>query len=247
VFRFRLTQDHPDEIFRKAVLLSLLLHLALWAGFALKHFFGDGLRETIEIDLTQPFRVGGNPLLKTGGGDREDKPAKPGPRPLSETKPLEKPEPPKDWVLPGPKTTEVEKPHLESPPQQASPTGVPGVPSEGYQGTGNGVGGGAGEGGGIPLTQFPKLLNRAEVLQLLRQNYPLAERQAEREGVVVVDLHLSETGAVTGVDVIESAGLSFDQVARMVARKMRFTPARMQTQAVAVKIRQSIAFRLEDE
>jgi hypothetical protein len=71
VFRFRLTQDHPDEIFRKAVLLSLLLHLALWAGFALKHFFGDGLRETIEIDLTQPFRVGGNPLLKTGGGDRE--------------------------------------------------------------------------------------------------------------------------------------------------------------------------------
>jgi len=239
-----------DRLFRNALIASVVFHLVLWGGFSLKHFLDErSTVPTIEIDLTKPFRIGGNPLLKPGGGTTSKSVKKPGPPGLLE-KPEEqkKPEPPKDWVLPSPNTKVLEKPVLETP--QAT-TKIPGGDADGtgdgWQGTGGGWGGGEGQGGGIPLTRFPQLLNKKEVLKLLRRNYPEAERQAGVEGVVVVDLHLDADGKVTAVDIVDSAGVSFDKVADKVAQKMRFTPALLKTKPVAVKIRQSIAFQLEGE
>lgn len=198
----------------------------------------------MEIDLTKPFRIGGNPLLKPGGGtslkvekiglpSQADK--------ISETK-----TPPKEWVLPGPETKVIEKPVESSAPQSVSPQGIGEGTGDGFPGTGGGWGGGEGEGGGIPLTRIPKLLNRSEILRLLRRYYPETERQSGIEGTVVVDLHLGTDGSVNGVEVSGSAGNAFDEVALMVSKKMKFSPAMVETRVVAVKIRQSIVFKLDE-
>lgn len=245
MFKFRLTQEHPDELFRKAVVLSLLLHIGLWAGFALIHFLYHP-SELIEIDLTQPFHVGGNPLLKPGGGNLPTKPKHPGPPPLPEPKARPKPAPPKEWVLPTPQTKRVEKPQLQSPPpSQTSPLGVPESPSPGYQGTGPGISPGTGEGGGVRLTQKPRLLNAPEILRFLRDNYPFEEKRFGHEGVVVLDITISPEGTVTKAAVYQSAGKYFDEIALKAAQRMKFTPPKMGDRAVAVTVPQPIDFNLE--
>lgn len=242
--------NQENSLFRNAILLSLLFHLGLFGSFYLGKIFGKySSHSALEIDLTKPFRIGGNPLLRPGGGILTTPPKKEGVPKAAEESPKEdqKTAPPKDWVLPGPATQELEKPLPEKPPDiKGAPGGIPEGTGDGYMGTGGGVGGGDGEGGGIPLSKFPRLLNRKEILKLLRRYYPVAEREAGREGVVVVDLHLDVNGNVISADIIDSGGVSFDEVAQMVAKKMRFSPAVMDTTPVAVKIRQSITFKIED-
>ncbi len=237
-----------DPLFRKAFLISFFLHLVFWSGL---HFKGIRLRsdssaKTIEIDLTKPFRIGGNPLLKAGGGTTLDIPKeKIGPRAPSESLSPENKAAPKEWLLPENKSTRIEKPQEAGPKAESSDQSVGGT-GEGFAGSGGGWGGGEGEGGGVPLSRFPKLVNRSEILKLLKKLYPAAERQAGIEGVVFVDLHLTAAGNVQSSEVVESGGVSFDTIAKEVSRKMKFSPAYIGDNPVAVKIRQSIIFRLED-
>ena len=240
----------PESLFRVSILSSLLFHLIFFGGLYLRDLFHSARENSsIEIDLTKPFRIGGNPLLKAGGGNTLKEVRKSGAQGLLEEPSAEKKAPPKDWLMPGPRTKVLEKPLAEAvPSENQSPRGVEGGAGEGYKGTGGGAGGGDGEGGGIPITRFPKLLNRKEILKLLRKNYPPVEMEACRNGSVFVDLHLDAEGRVTGVDVVGSAGSAFDGVAQMVAKKMKFSPAMVQENPVAVKIRQSVVFKLgEDE
>lgn len=237
------------SLFRYSLIVSLALHLILWAGFYVRNLKnGDDDHFKMEIDLTKPIRIGGNPLLKPGGGTAPKiAPEKIGvpPPPNPEAK---EPSKPKDWILPGPNTKELEKPKDDAGASNTkSLVTEPGGTGEGYPGTGGGYGGGDGQGGGVPISRFPKLLNRAEILKLLRRNYPDAERQSGVEGDVIVDLHISAEGSVVSVEIVDSSVKSFDSVAQMVARKMRFSPALMEKTPIAVKIRQSIAFRLESE
>ncbi len=201
----------------------------------------------MEIDLTQPFRIGGNPLLKPGGGTTLQEVKNPAPPAPMEEPTAPKAEKPKDWVLPSADTKILEKPGPEATSETRSPNGIEGGTGDGYTGTGGGFGGGDGEGGGIKLDKFPKLLNKREVLRLLKKNYPPAEREAGIQSRVIVDLHLDPQGRVLGVDVIGSGGQNFDSVAKVVADKMRFEPAVVNSAPVAVKIRQSIVFKLEEE
>ena len=239
-----------ESLFRTSILASVLFHLIVFGVFELHRRFG-GFSDSspIELDLTRPFRIGGNPLLKPGGGTTLVEPKRPGPPALrEETPPVpEKKTGLKDWVLPGPGTRELEKPSPPPPSETSSPQGIEGGTGEGYQGTGGGFGGGEGEGGGIPISRFPQLLNRREILKLLRKNYPAVERAAGREGRVMVDLHIGADGNVTGVEVVGSAGSAFDRVAELVAGRMLFSPALVQNDAVAVKIRQAIVFEIEDD
>ncbi len=235
------------ELFRNSAVASIVLHIALFGAFYLKHLILPGFdRDLMEIDLTQPFRIGGNPLLKPGGGTT-DKPVRtpsvPGKTPEG---PSDKSAKPKDWILPGPNTP-VEKPTPDAAPPVSHPGGIEGATGEGYQGTGGGFGGGDGEGGGLAISRYPQLLNVDEIMRLLRRNYPSAERAAGREGDVFLDLHLDAAGKVLRAEVAGSAGASFDAVALRVSHKMLFSPAMVQTQAVAAKIRQRIQFKLEDE
>jgi TonB family protein len=237
-----------QHLFQKAIFLSVLLHAFLWVGFSVRsRMVNPFVSRTIEIDLTQPFRLGGSPLLKPGGGTLTTLPKVPGLPQKASTVPEIQEIKPKEWILPGPDTKSLEKPLSIEPPIKTSPTGLPEGIGEGTLGTGGGVGGGHGQGGGIPLTQIPQLLNRSKVLKWLQQYYPYAEREAGIEGVVVVDLHLNVEGRVVRVDIIRSAGESFDQVAERVAKKMQFSPAKIQSGPIPVKIRQSITFNLEEE
>ncbi|MBI3013171.1 MAG: hypothetical protein HYY63_06055, partial [Elusimicrobia bacterium] len=71
---------------------------------------GNVVSPSIEIDLTKPFRIGGNPLLRPGGGASLKAPEKVGVPKVSEMGPAAPAGKEKEWVLPGPKTEEVEKP-----------------------------------------------------------------------------------------------------------------------------------------
>lgn len=248
MFNLKISEQIPNSLFARSLLASFLLHCTLWGGFYLKNLFhGNVAPLTIEVDLTKPFRIGGNPLLKPGGGTSLKVPEKLGTPTQSKTITETKPIPPKDWVLPGPETKELEKPVPESAPAASKVSNEESVGTgEGYPGTGGGWGGGDGEGGGSPLTRFPKLLNRSEIERLLRKLYPEIEREAGREGSVIVDLHVNIDGKVSSVEIANSAGANFDHTAQTVAKKMRFSPAMIQKTPVAVKLRQTITFKLED-
>ena len=191
----------------------------------------------LEVDLTRPFGIGGNPLLRPGGGTSPD--VKKIGMPAESEKLLEPNQklgpvadaPPtkdstlKEWVIPGDNTKILEKPHVEGDPNAGGIKGGAGDGTgEGFPGTGGGWGGGDGEGGGVPLERVPKLLNGAEILRLLKKHYPPDEMEAGRQGVVYVKLHLDKEGRVHKVEIVGSGGSSFDDAARKVLR-MKFSPA----------------------
>lgn len=158
------------------------------------------------------------------------------------------PEPPKDWTLPGPSTKVIE----QAPAPQSTPggevggTGTAAKTGGSGEGSDEGVPGGTGD-GGTPLSAMPKLLNKDEIMALLRRFYPEAERRAGREGDVVVAIHIGRDGAVSSVDVLRSSGPAFDDAAKKVAALMRFSPAvSLGGKPVAVKLPQQVQFRLRD-
>lgn len=164
------------------------------------------------------------------------------------TAPVPPPEPPKDWTLPGPSTKVIE----QAPAPQTTPggevggTGTAAKTGGSGEGSDEGVPGGTGD-GGTPLSAMPKLLNKDEIMALLRRFYPEAERRAGREGDVVVAIHIGRDGAVSSVDVLRSSGPAFDDSAKKVAALMRFSPAvSLGGKPVAVKLPQLMQFRLKD-
>jgi TonB family protein len=228
-----------------ALALSLALHLLLWQALSWREKESRAPVDSLEIDLTRPFRLVSDPALarraeNPGAGAplahiprRQDSlapPPKPGASGLPETG-APSDAPPKEWVLPGPGTETLEK-----------PGGDGGAGGLGGLGTGDG----SGEVDWIYLTELPKILNRQDLLHFTRRFYPAPERLAGREGDVVLDVHLDPAGRVASVDVVTSAGADFDQAARKVISKARFSPAKVKERPVAVKIRQTVAFRLEN-
>jgi TonB family protein len=238
----------PD--FRQALIASAILH----AGLVVFNFIrmpSFGPSGPVEIDLTMPFIGAGAPKL--AAPKRLDPKAALPSRPVDEPVPEKQPakvEPPKEWTLPGKATKTVVAPVEETPPStQGGKEGGQGIAAD-LGGTGPGFGHGVPNGvlnpGAPPGTVFPQLLNRDEVLANLRKYYPERERIAGHEGKVIVDIHLSAEGAISGVDIVESAGKLFDAAAVKVAHLMRFSPARTPAGPVAAKVRKTMQFRLED-
>ncbi|MBI4060337.1 MAG: TonB family protein [Elusimicrobia bacterium] len=158
------------------------------------------------------------------------------------------PEPPKDWTLPGPKTKVVETPE----PPAATPGGAVGgagtAAKTGGSGEGSdeGVPGGMGH-GGTPLKELPRLLNREEVMAGLKRLYPESERQAGREGTVVITIHLGTDGLVSSSDIARAASPAFDEAAKKVGALMRFSPAiGLNGRPVPVRMPQEVRFKLTD-
>jgi TonB family protein len=229
---------------------SLGAHAALLAlVFILPRLHFDSPPPPFEIEITSPF-LGDGPA-KLGA----PKPLVPGvPAKVNVTvdappKPVEKaPEPPKDWVLPGPNTKKIETPPppVSTPGGAAGGTGTAAKTGGSGEGSDEGVVGGTGH-GGTPLSAFPKLLNRDEVLANLRRFYPEAERVAGREADVLVMIHIGSDGGVGSIDVSRTSGPAFDEAARKVGRLMRFSPALgLDGRPVPVRMPQQIQFRLTE-
>ncbi|MBI5631741.1 MAG: TonB family protein [Elusimicrobia bacterium] len=235
------------HFFRNCLAASFALH----AGFfgAVKLWIARPFPPLVEVDLTIPM-LGTGPA-KLGAPKKAAARPLPGPSlPAESAKPqeaLKKLVAPKDWVLPGPKTEKIEAAPEPSPTPGGTPEGGGTSPLPGGSGAGAdyGVPGGTGN-GGAALLRLPQLLNRDEVLANLRRFYPERERRAGREGVVKVILHISQSGRVASVDVLESGGEAFDEAAGQVGRLMRFSPALGPGGAVAVKLGQTMVFRLEE-
>lgn len=217
--------------FETALLLSLLLHVVIWQGFKWRDLLGFRDSDTtMEVDLTRPFRLTDDPrLARRAVVSGTGAPAVTAPKPAA----VAPPEPPKDWVLPGPSTKVLEQPSTA---EDASPSGLGGL----------GDGTGFGEVDWVYLTDLPRILNREDLLRDIQRFYPESERAAGREGDVGLVVHLGPDGGVRSVDITESAGSLFDEAAKKVIAVARFSPAKAGKQAVAVKIRQTISFRLEE-
>jgi protein TonB len=207
----------------------------------------------VEVDLSM-FEAGrlGTGAAKLGAPKMLVPQAKGLPKPAEDNIPLKPspaPAPPlKDWVLPGPDTKKVEKP----PEPAATPGGAPGGTGTAAKTGGSGVGSdygvpnGTGD-GGAPLSKWPVLLNKNELLAIMRRFYPEKERRAGHEGKVIVYLHIGADGLVNPVDIKESGGNAFDAAAREVGKRMRFSPALgLKGEPVAVRLPQAILFQLED-
>lgn len=235
--------------FRKSLSWSAALHAVLLGLAVVLPRLRFDSAPPFEVEITSPFLGDGPARLGA------PKPLVPGvPAKVNVTseippKPVEKaPEPPKDWVLPGPNTKVLEPPA----PPASTPGGAPGgtgtaaKPGGSGEGSDEGVPGGTGH-GGTPLSAMPRLLNRDEVLRNLRRFYPEEERRAGREADVIVTIHIGLDGSVGSVDVVNSGGKSFDEAAQKVGQLMRFSPAvGLNGKPVPVRLPQPIQFRLTD-
>jgi protein TonB len=237
--------------FERCVVASLGIHLAFFLlGGHLPNWSSEA-PPAVEIDLTSPLPGNGG-AAKLGAPKRlvPNAPAvapKPAEEPLP-ANPVVTPQPPKDWTLPGPNTKTITPP----PPTPVTPGGaISGTgtsPLEGGRGPGANYGdpNGRSDGGSPVDVAPPKLLNGDELRRNLRRFYPEAERQAGREGSVLMFVHIGADGSVSQADVKVSAGASFDAAAEQVAKLMRFSPATRAGAPVAVKVTVPIVFQLKD-
>ncbi|MBI4370797.1 MAG: TonB family protein [Elusimicrobia bacterium] len=238
----------PD--FSRSLAWSAAAHAAL-LGLALG--LGPRLRDLLvpppaEIEITSTFLGDGPARLGAPKPLVPGVPAKVNVTP--EVVPLEPapPAPPKDWVLPGPGTKVLEELEAPAPTPGGAPGGTGTAAKTGGSGEGSdeGVVGGTGH-GGTPLSAFPRLLNRDEVLAALKRLYPESERAAGREADVLLMIHVGLDGAVASVDVTRPASPAFDGSARRVGLLMRFSPALgLNGRPVPVRLPQLVQFRLTD-
>jgi TonB family protein len=221
---------------------ALFLALAFW----LPRFHFDTPPPPFEIEITTPFLGDGPPKL---GAPKAFVPGIPAKVNVTEKTPptptVKPPEPPKDWVLPGPNTKPLETaPPTTTPGGTVDGTGTAAKVGGSGEGSDEGVVGGHGH-GGTPLSAFPKLLNRDEVIANLRKFYPESERIAGREADVMVVIHIGADGNVGSVDISRATGEAFDEAAKKVGKLMRFSPAlALDGRPVAVRLPQAIQFRL---
>jgi TonB family protein len=185
----------------------------------------------VELDLTMSGHVG----MLGGGHHAAPRPAAPPPAPKA---------PEKEWVKPAanqaaPVPSPAAAPSAAPAPEEDKPAA-----SANQSGPDNG-GFGEGDGDLSSLTRLPAILNLGDLAAILRKFYPEAERDAGREGVVVVDLHVGVDGRVASVDVVRSVDPAFDEAARRVGLLLRFSPAYRGAEKVPVKLRQAIKFNLE--
>ncbi len=91
----------------------------------------------------------------------------------------------------------------------------------------------------------PRLLNEAEVLRLLQEQYPTFLRDAGVGGDVGLLVQVSAEGAVLATRIRSSSGYpALDEAARVVAASMRFSPAYSRDRAVAVWIAMPVRFQV---
>ncbi|UPT74214.1 MAG: TonB family protein [Elusimicrobiota bacterium] len=230
---------------------SLMTHACLFAAMWLLPKLSWNPAPPFEIEITDPYlgdgpaKLGAPKAFVPGVPERinrtPDVPVPP--------KPVEKaPEPPKDWTLPGPSTkvVETQEPVAPTPGGAVGGTGTAAKTGGSGEGSDDGVPGGTGH-GGTPLKEMPRLLNLAEVLAGMRRLYPESERQAGREGAVIIVIHLNTDGQVTSSDIARPASPAFDEAAKKVGALMRFSPAiGLNGKPVHVRMPQEVRFRLTD-
>lgn len=89
------------------------------------------------------------------------------------------------------------------------------------------------------VTAWPSLKNDVRI------PYPSQARSQEIEGVVVMDLYISENGEVKKSDLVSGPGFGLNEAAIKAAKTFLFEPARVQGKPVPVVIRYSYKFVIQ--
>lgn len=216
---------NEDYLLSEALFLSVGVHFLLLHAGALTFHFQQ--KHTVEIDITNMGHLG-----------------MPGPAPRAAAAPPKPVARAKEWVKPAPDQKIVPAPI----PTQPVPAPTPEEPPPAPAATGNGTGEygiGTGDGSANVLSRIPQLLNLSDLRAILQRFYPEEARSQGREATVVLDVHIDTDGHVTSVDIVRSGASDFDEAAKKAAMLLRFTPAFLGSQRVAVKMRQAIQFKLE--
>lgn len=216
----------------EALLISVLVHGAIaFSGRLPADMFPS--RNTVEIDLTHSARIGGLARRRAASA-----PARVIPPPK-----------PQEWVVPKkpqsitqpPQPKVAEPPKVEEPPSPIGNTG----PADGSEST-SGMMGGDGYMNVTQVSRYPQLLNLAELQSNLRRFYPEVERLKRNEGQVTLEIHIGADGKVASANVVKSSSPAFEEAAKKVATLLKFKPAMVGREKVAVKLRQTIEFKLEE-
>jgi len=104
-------------------------------------------------------------------------------------------------------------------------------------------------GAGNPVTPMKAVFgteNGPRVLHLVRPEYPLRARRLRQEGRVLLRLQLDSTGKLRAVDVVKSAGHSFDEAAVSAVKKSQFWPALHDGRPTDCLVLLPIKFALEE-
>ena len=189
---------------------------------------------------------------------KEEKPEEPKP---------EEPEPPKpEPQAPPPvvKGFQELQPPLEVPKEIVQPVNDQAINEADF--SGQGKAGGVADGvdkGGAPSTveretpanegvyavssveQRPELRNSSAVISALQRNYPPLLRDAGVSGTVQVQMVINEDGTpdMSTVEIVSTDHEQFADAARRVVERMRFRPAKVNNQAVKVKIILPVTFQ----
>ena len=237
--------------FKRSVAWSAGMHVLFFVALWILPHLSWNTEPPFEVEITSPFLGDGPAKLGAPKAFVPGIPAKVNVAPDVPVapQPVEKaPEPPKDWTLPGPKTKVIETPAPPAPTPGGviGGTGTAAKTGGSGEGSDDGVPGGTGH-GGTPLKELPRLLNRDEVLAGLKRLYPESERQAGREGVVIIMIHLGADGLVSSSDIARPASPAFDEAAKKVGALMRFSPAiGLGGRPVPVRMPQEVRFKLTD-
>lgn len=237
--------------FERSVGMSAAIHAAFFAALWIMPHLSWNSPPPFEVEITSSYLGTGPAKL---GAPKAFVPGIPAKINISDIpvpviKPVEKAaEPPKDWTLPGPNTKIVETPEPPAPTPGGAVGGTGTAAKTGGSGEGSddGVPGGTGD-GGAPLKAFPRLLNLDEIMAAMKRLYPESERQAGREGRVVIMIHLGTDGRVSSSDIARAASPAFDAAAQKVGALMRFSPAiGLSGKPVHVRMPQEVRFKLTD-
>lgn len=90
------------------------------------------------------------------------------------------------------------------------------------------------------VTSMPVLVSEVRI------PYPEEAKKAGIEGPVVMDLLIDEQGKVRQVSLIKGPGFGLNEAALAAIKAFQFRPARIKEQSVAVKIRYTYRFVLEN-
>jgi TonB family protein len=98
------------------------------------------------------------------------------------------------------------------------------------------------------VTQAPVLTNACHMSRQFARNYPPLARDAREEGTVVLSVVVDPGGDVRDASIERAAGRpEFGDAALRVVGRMRFTPARLGTARVAVRVSVPVRFAFGSE
>ena len=98
----------------------------------------------------------------------------------------------------------------------------------------------------LPIPTEEYLVSKMpELISEVRVAYPSEAKKRNIEGAVIFDILIDAAGAVREAFLVEGPGYGLDEAASIAVKKMRFRPAEVENQPVAVKIRYAYRFVIE--